>query len=182
MQLDKLPTGVDVPNDVYVVIEVPANGPGLKLELEKASGALVVDRFMATPMHYPCNYGFIPHTLSQDGDPLDALVLAPITLISGVVVRCRPIALLGTEDEAGLDAKVLCVPVQKLTTAYDGVTELTHLPQSVVHQIEHFFSHYKDLEPGKWMKLAGWKDAAAAKREITDCVARFQGATPRPNF
>ena len=146
MQLDKLATGVDVPNDIYVVIEIPANGPGIKLELDKESGALLLDRFMATPMYYPCNYGFVPHTLSQDGDPLDALVVAPM------------------------------IPV------YDDVHEYSDLSPLTLQQIEHFFSHYKDLEPGKWMKLLGWRNAAAAKQEILDSVARYRGATPKPNF
>ena len=182
MQLDKLATGVDVPNDIYVVIEIPANGPGLKLELDKGSGALLVDRFMATPMFYPCNYGFIPHTLSQDGDPLDVLVVSPIPLLSGVVVRCRPVGFLAAEDDAGPDAKILCVPVSKLTSVYDEVREYSDLPQLTLQQIEHFFSHYKDLEPGKWMKLLGWRDAAAARQEILDSVTRYAAATPQPNF
>ena len=159
MQLDKLVTGIDVPNDIYVVIEIPANGPGLKLELDKGSGALLVDRFMATPMHYPCNYGFVPHTLSLDGDPLDALVISPIPLISGVVVRCRAVGYLAAEDDAGPDAKLLCVPVPKLTSVYDNVQEVGDLPPLIIEQIEHFFTHYKDLEAGKWMKVHGWRDA-----------------------
>ena len=182
MQLERLPTGPNVPDDVYVLIEIPAHGPGLKLELEKASGALLVDRFLATPMHYPCNYGFIPHTLSEDGDPLDALVLSPIPLIPGVVVRSRPVALLSTTDDAGPDAKVLCVSVSALTTAYDAVQELRDLPALIVEQITHFFSHYKDLEPGKWMSVAGWSDAAAAKAEIVESVERFKQSQPTPNF
>ena len=182
MQLDKLVTGLDVPNDIYVVIEIPANGPGIKLELDKDSGALLVDRFMATPMYYPCNYGFVPHTLSQDGDPLDALVISPIPLISGVVARCRPIGFLAAEDDAGPDAKLLCVPMPKLTSVYDDVHEYRDLSPLMLQQIEHFFSHYQDLEPGKWMKLLGWRDAAAAKQEILDSVARYRGATPQPNF
>lgn len=182
MQLDRLPTGRDVPHDVYVVIEIPANGPGIKLELEKASGALLVDRFLATPMHYPCNYGFIPHTLSDDGDPLDALVISPIPLLPGVVAGCRPIAVLTTTDEAGPDAKILCVPVSTVTAAYDNVRELSDVPSLIVRQIEYFFSHYKDLEPGKWMTVAGWKDASAAKDEIRASVSRFMACKPTPNF
>lgn len=182
MQLDKLTTGIDVPNDVHVVVEIPAHGPGLKLELDKASGALVVDRFMSTPMHYPCSYGFIPHTLSLDGDPLDALVLAPLPLISGVVVRCRPVGLLETEDDAGPDAKILCVPVSKLTPIYDDVRDAGDLPALTIRQIEHFFAHYKDLEPGKWMTLKGWSDSEAARREIVSCVERYNATSPKPNF
>ena len=182
MQLDKLVTGIDVPNDIYVVIEIPANGPGLKLELDKGSGALLVDRFMATPMHYPCNYGFVPHTLSLDGDPLDALVISAIPLISGVVVRCRAVGYLAAEDDAGLDAKLLCVPVPKLTSVYDNVQEVGDLPPLIIEQIEHFFTHYKDLEAGKWMKVHGWRDAAAARTEILESVARYQASSPQPNF
>ena len=182
MQLDKLVTGLDVPNDIYVVIEIPAHGPGLKLELDKESGALLVDRFMATPMHYPCNYGFIPHTLSEDGDPLDALVLSPIPLIPGVVVQCRPIGMLATEDDAGPDAKILCVPVPRLTAEYDNVREIADVSPLLIQQIDHFFSHYKDLEPGKWMKLQGWRDAATAKKEILTSVERYQSCEPKPNF
>ncbi|MFN2643802.1 MAG: inorganic diphosphatase [Burkholderiales bacterium] len=182
MQLDKLPTGVDVPQDIYVVIEIPAYGPGLKLELDKRSGALLVDRFLATPMHYPCNYGFIPHTLSEDGDPLDALVISPLPLISGVVVRCRPVGLLATEDDAGPDAKVLCVPIAKLTPAYNSVQEVRDMPALLIDQITHFFSHYKDLEPGRWMKVAGWRDASAARAEIMASVERFARLQPPPNF
>lgn len=182
MQLDKLVTGLDVPNDIYVVVEIPANGPGLKLELDKGSGALLVDRFMATPMHYPCNYGFVPHTLSLDGDPLDALVISPIPLISGVVVRCRTVGYLAAEDDAGPDAKLLCLPVPKLTSVYDNVQEVGDLPPLIVEQIEHFFTHYKDLEAGKWMKVLGWRDAAAARAEILESVARYQASSPHPNF
>lgn len=182
VQLDKLPTGPDVPDEVYVLVEIPANGPGIKLELEKASGALLVDRFLATPMHYPCNYGFIPHTLSEDGDPLDALVLSPIPLLPGVVIACRPIAVLTTTDDAGPDAKILCVPTSKLTMAYADVNELADVPSLVVQQIEHFFSHYKDLEPGKWMNLTGWGDAKAAKGEVIASVSRYMSSRPKPNF
>jgi len=182
MLLEKLPTGLDVPNDIYVVVEIPAHGPGLKLELDKNSGALMVDRFMATPMHYPCDYGFIPHTLSEDGDPLDALVIAPLPLISGVVVRCRPVGVLLTEDDAGPDAKILCVPVSKLTAAYDHVKDMSDIHPLTIRQIEHFFSHYKDLEPGKWMRLLGWQSVETAQAEILSCVERYNTASPKPNF
>ena len=182
MQLDRLPTGVNPPHDIYVVVEIPANGPGLKLELDKASGALLVDRFLATPMHYPCNYGFIPHTLSEDGDPLDALVVSPMPLLPGVVVRCRPVAVLATEDDAGLDAKVLCVPASALSREYDAVREKSDLPAALVEQIEHFFAHYKDLEPGKWMRVKGWGDGKAAAAEIVSSMQRYNSCTPKPNF
>ncbi len=176
MQIDNLKTGIDVPEDIYVVVEIPANGPGLKLEIDKNSGAMLIDRFLTAPMHYPCNYGFIPKTLSKDGDPLDALIVAPVTLISGVVVRCRPIGLLVIEDNSIPDSKVLCVPVSKLTNVYNDVKEKDDLPQLLIQQIEHFFSHYKDLEPGKTMKLLGWKDTAEAKAAILRSVERFNNS------
>jgi len=182
MQLEQLPTGLDVPNDIFVLVEIPANGPGLKLELDKASGAMLVDRFLTAPMFYPCNYGFIPHTLSEDGDPLDALVVSPIPLISGVVVRCRPVAIMLTEDESGMDPKILCVPVSSVTPLYDNVKDLPDLSPLLKEQLSHFFTHYKDLEPGKWMRVLGWRDAASAKAEILESVARFAACQPTPNF
>ena len=182
MQLEKLPTGPRVPDELYVVIEIPAYGPGIKFEFEKASGALLVDRFLATPMHYPCNYGFIPHTLSLDGDPLDALVVTPIPLISNTVIACRPVGVLLTEDDAGGDEKILCVPLSDITQLYDHVHEVADVPQMLVRQIEHFFSHYKDLEEGKWMTLKGWGDSAIAKRTITESVERFAANPSGLNF
>jgi len=182
MQLDKLPSGPQVPDVFYVVVEIPAYGPGIKFELEKNSGALLVDRFLATPMHYPCNYGFIPHTLSLDGDPLDALVLTPVPLIPGIVIACRAVAVLDTEDDAGPDAKILSVPLSKVTPDYDHVREKDDLPGSMLRQIEHFFTHYKDLEPGRWMTLKGWRDAAAARREITESLQRYSENPAKPNF
>jgi inorganic pyrophosphatase len=182
MNLENLSIGKDVPNDFNVVIEIPANAPGIKFELDKDSGAVLVDRFMATPMHYPCDYGFVPHTLSDDGDPVDVLVVAPYPLSPGVVVRCRPLGVLMMEDEAGLDAKVLAVPVQKLTSMYDDVMTHEDMPPLLLKQISHFFEHYKDLEKGKWVKLKGWKGIDAAKKEIMDSVERFNGKKNKPRF
>ena len=182
MQLEKLPTGPNVPDELYVVIEIPAYGPGIKFEFEKASGALLVDRFLATPMHYPCNYGFIPHTLSLDGDPLDALVVTPVPLISGTVIACRPVGVLETEDDAGGDEKIVCVPLSRITRQYEHVHEIEALPPMLVKQIEHFFSHYKDLEEGKWMRLKGWGDSKVAKRFITESVERFAVSASTLNF
>jgi inorganic pyrophosphatase len=182
MQLEKLPTGPGVPDELYVVIEIPAFGPGIKFEFEKASGALLVDRFLATPMHYPCDYGFIPHTLSLDGDPLDALVVTPMPLIPGIVIACRPVAVLQTEDDAGGDEKVLCVPLSKITRQYDHVREVADVPPMLVRQIEHFFSHYKDLEEGKWMRLKGWGDSAEARRIIRESIERFAANPAEHNF
>lgn len=172
MNIDNISIGKDVPNDFNVVIEISANAPGIKYELDKDSGAVFVDRFIATPMHYPCNYGFIPSTLSEDGDPVDVLVVSPYPLPPGVVIRCRAIGMLAMEDEAGEDAKLVAVPVQKLTSLYDKVNSTDDLPELLIKQITHFFEHYKDLEAGKWVKVKGWKDAAAAKAEITSGVER----------
>jgi inorganic pyrophosphatase len=175
MDIDNISIGKDVPNDFNVVIEISANAPGIKYELDKESGAVFVDRFIATPMHYPCNYGFIPSTLSEDGDPVDVLVVSPYPLPPGVVVRCRTLGMLAMEDEAGEDAKLVAVPVQKLTSNYDKVQTIDDLPEILIKQITHFFEHYKDLEPGKWVKVKGWKDAAAAKAEIVSGVERAKG-------
>lgn len=175
MDINNIAIGKDVPNDFNVVIEISANAPGIKYELDKDSGAVFVDRFIATPMHYPCNYGFIPSTLSEDGDPVDVLVVSPYPLPPGVVVRCRTLGMLAMEDEAGEDAKLVAVPVQKLTSNYDKVHTIEDLPEILIKQITHFFEHYKDLEPGKWVKVKGWKDAAAAKAEIVSGVERAKG-------
>jgi inorganic pyrophosphatase len=182
MQLEKLPTGPKVPDEIYVVIEIPAHGPGIKFEFEKASGALLVDRFLATPMHYPCDYGFIPHTLSLDGDPLDALVITPMPLIPGTVIACRAVGVLMTEDDSGGDEKVLCVPLSRITPRYDHVHEVADVQSGLVEQIEHFFSHYKDLEPGKWMTLKGWGNAEQARRVIVEAVERFATTPSDHNF
>jgi inorganic pyrophosphatase len=143
---------------------------------------MFVDRFMSTAMHYPCNYGYIPHTLSDDGDPVDVLVITPIPLITGVVVRCRPVGMLKMEDEAGVDAKLLAVPVDKLTNLYRDIESPRDLPESILNQISHFFEHYKDLEAGKWVKVQGWVGAAEAKAEILSGVQRYQAAPEKPNF
>lgn len=182
MSLDRVPAGLDVPNDCNVVIEIPMHGDPIKYEVDKATGAVFVDRFMATAMHYPCNYGYIPQTLSDDGDPCDVLVLSPVPLITGVVVRCRPIGMLQMQDEAGGDAKILAVPIDKLTPLYREVHSLHDLPQLTTRQIAHFFEHYKDLEDGKWVRLAGWVGPVEAKKEILDSVARYDTANPKPAF
>ena len=174
MNLDALSIGKDIPNDFNVVIEIPAHAPGLKFELDKDSGAVMVDRFMATPMHYPCDYGFIPHTLSEDGDPVDVLVVAPYSLSPGVVVRCRPLGMLEMEDESGKDAKLLAVPVPKLIQTYNDVKTYEDVPQILRDQISHFFEHYKDLEKGKWVKVLGWQGIDAAHKEIMEGVARYE--------
>ncbi len=182
MNLDRVPAGRDVPNDFNVIIEIPMNGDPIKYELDKETGAMFVDRFMSTAMHYPCNYGYIPKTLSSDGDPVDVLVLTPIPLISGVVVRCRPVGLLKMSDEAGGDAKVLAVPVDKLCNIYRSIQSPRDLPELTLSQISHFFEHYKDLEPGKWVKIEGWVGEEEAKIEIMSGVDAYAQASTKPMF
>ncbi|MFO1415540.1 MAG: inorganic diphosphatase [Burkholderiales bacterium] len=180
MSLDRVPAGKDLPNDCNVVIEIPMRADPIKYEVDKETGAVFVDRFMSTAMHYPCNYGYIPNTLSDDGDPCDVLVLSPVPLITGVVVRCRPIGMLKMDDEAGGDAKILAVPIDKLSSLYRDITSPRDLPQVTTQQIAHFFEHYKDLEPGKWVRIASWTEAEEAKREIMDSVARFKKSQRGP--
>ena len=174
MNLDRVSSGTDVPNDCNVIIEIPMHGDPIKYEVDKETGAVFVDRFMSTAMRYPCNYGYIPRTLSGDGDPCDVLVLSPVPLITGVVVRCRPIGMLKMDDEGGGDAKILAVPIDKLSSLYRGIESPRELPEITTRQIGHFFEHYKDLEPGKWVRVSSWVGAEEAKREILDSVARYQ--------
>jgi inorganic pyrophosphatase len=174
MNFDHIEAGRQVPNDVNVVIEIPAHSDPIKYEVDKKSGMLMVDRFVATSMHYPCEYGFIPHTLSEDGDPADALVITPFPLQPGVMIRCRPIGVLRMTDESGIDAKILMVPVDKLTPRYQNVHKPEDLGPELLASIEHFFQHYKDLEKGKWVKTNGWEGAEAAKTEILASVERYQ--------
>ena len=182
MNLDKVRSGRDVPNDINVIIEIPMHGEPIKYEVDKETGAMFVDRFMSTAMHYPCNYGYVPHTLSEDGDPVDVLVVTPVALITGVVVRCRPLGMLKMTDEAGIDAKIIAVPVDKLCALYKDMQKPEDFPAMMLNQISHFFEHYKDLEPNKWVKVEGWVGADAAKAEIMAGVARYQQASPKPNF
>ncbi len=182
MGLDRVPSGKDLPNDFNVVIEIPMHAEPIKYEVDKESGAIFVDRFMSTAMHYPCNYGYIPHTIAGDGDPVDVLVMSQFALPPGVVVRCRPIGMLKMTDEAGDDAKLLAVPVDKLTPMYHSVVSPRDLPQIVLDQISHFFEHYKDLEPGKFVKVAGWVGVEEAKKEIMDGVKAYNEAQDKPAF
>lgn len=182
MGLDRVPSGKDLPNDFNVVIEIPMHGDPVKYEVDKESGAIFVDRFMSTSMHYPCNYGYIPHTIAGDGDPVDVLVLTQFALPPGVVVRCRPIGMLKMNDEAGDDAKLLAVPVNKLTQMYENVHGTEDIPKILLDQISHFFAHYKDLEPGKFVKLEGWSGIEDAKREIVEGVERYASAKDKPAF
>jgi inorganic pyrophosphatase len=182
MNLDKVTSGRDVPNDFNVIIEIPQHGDPIKYEVDKETGAMFVDRFMSTAMHYPCNYGYIPHTLSEDGDPVDVLVVTPVPLITGVVVRCRPVGMLKMTDEAGVDAKLIAVPVDKLCGLYRGVKQPEDFSPLLLKQIAHFFEHYKDLEPNKWVKVEGWVGAEDAQAEILAGIERYQQASPKPNF
>jgi inorganic pyrophosphatase len=172
MRLDAIAIGFNPPNDVNVIIEVPVGGEPIKYEMDKASGTLVVDRFLYTPMRYPGNYGFVPHTLSADGDPIDVLVCNTRAIVPGAVINCRPVGVLVMEDEGGGDEKVVAVPSSKLTMRYDQVANYTDLPGISLEQIEHFFAHYKDLEPGKWVKIHHWGDAAEAQRLISEAIDR----------
>ncbi len=174
MNFEHIAAGKDLPNDFNCVIEIPANSAPIKYEVDKDSGALLVDRFMSTPMFYPANYGFIPHTLSDDGDPLDVLVVAPYPIQSGAVIRCRPVGVLKMTDEAGEDYKLLAVPHSKLTPVYNNVNEPKDLPELLIQQIEHFFENYKDLEPGKWVKVEGWAGSDEARKAITESVEAYE--------
>jgi inorganic pyrophosphatase len=182
MNLDRVSSGKDVPNDINVIIEIPANSEPVKYEVDKETGAMFVDRFMSTAMHYPCNYGYIPHTLSDDGDPVDVLVATPYPLISGSVVRCRPVGVLKMTDESGDDAKVLAVPVSKLCTSYAEVKGPDDMPKLLLDQVAHFFEHYKDLDEGKWVRVEGWEGVEAAKEEILSSVKMYNDAPEKPNF
>ena len=174
MSLDKVTSGKNLPDDMNVIIEIPMNGEPVKYEVDKDSGAIFVDRLLSTSMHYPCNYGYVPHTLCGDGDPVDVLVIFPHALPPGSVIRCRPVGVLKMTDESGEDAKVLAVPVDKVTPLYSQIKEAADLPEITLAQINHFFERYKDLEPGKWVKVEGWEGAEAARREITESVQRYQ--------
>ena len=172
MRLEALSIGRDPPREVNVVVEVPVGGEPIKYEMDKASGALVVDRFLYTSMRYPGNYGFIPHTLSEDGDPCDVLVCNQRGIVPGAVVAVRPVGVLKMQDEAGGDEKIVAVPTTRLTRHYEQVHNYTDLPEISRQQIQHFFEHYKDLEPTKWVKVLGWGDAAEAQEFILRSIAR----------
>ncbi|WP_085314410.1 inorganic diphosphatase [Derxia lacustris] len=174
MSLDNIPAGKDVPNDFNVVIEIPMNADPIKYEVDKDSGALFVDRFMMTAMHYPANYGYIPKTLAGDGDPVDVLVHTPFPLLPGVVVRCRAVGMLRMEDEGGVDAKLLAVPVDKICPLFTHWQSVKDVPEIRLKQIQHFFEHYKDLEVGKWVKVLGWADKEDAHLEILEGIKNYQ--------
>ncbi|MHB1565453.1 MAG: inorganic diphosphatase [Acidiferrobacter sp.] len=182
MNLDRVSPGSHAPQTVNVIIEIPAHGPPVKYEMDKESGAMFVNRFMNTAMYYPCNYGYVPHTLSGDGDPVDVLVLTPVPVISGAVMACRPLAMLKMTDEAGVDAKILAVPDDKLCVAYRHYQRLADIPPGLLDQIAHFFAHYKDLESGKWTRVDGWVDGAEVEAEIVDGIGRYRAAGQKPHF
>ena len=179
MSLNLVDSGRDLANDFNVIIEIPMHADPIKYEVDKATGALFVDRFVSTAMHYPCNYGYVPQTLSDDGDPVDVLVITPFALMPGVVVRVRPIGLLKMTDEAGGDTKLLAVPIDKLTPLYRHIETVRDLPELTISQITHFFQHYKDLEPGMWVKVEGWGSPEEARAEIRASVKRYR-KPPRP--
>lgn len=182
MNLEKVTYGNNTPNEVNVIIEIPSHADPVKYEVDKDTGAMFVDRFMATAMHYPCNYGYVPHTLSDDGDPCDVLVVTPYPLIPGSVIQVRPIGVLQMEDESGFDAKVLAVPKDKLTRRYRQIESFRDMPQDVLDSISHFFEHYKDLESGKWVKIKGWDGPDAARQEIINSIQNYKDAPEKPAF
>ena len=182
MNLDRVSSGRDVPNEINVIIEIPAHADPVKYELDKETGAMFVDRFMSTAMHYPCNYGYVPHTLSKDGDPVDVLVVTPVPLISGSVIRCRPVGVLKMADEAGDDAKVLAIPIDSVSKSYRHLNDYTDFPKDRLDTIAHFFEHYKDLDEGKWVRVEGWGGVEEAKAELLASVEMFKNAPEKPNF
>jgi len=175
MSYQNIPAGKDLPNDIYVVIEIPANSSPVKYEIDKDADALFVDRFMASPMFYPANYGYINNTLADDGDALDVLVVTPYPVVPGSVIRCRPVGVLNMTDEAGEDAKLLAVPHEKLTQAYNDVHDITDLPEMLRNNIKEFFENYKNLEKGKWVKVESWEGVDAAKVKIQAAAALYKG-------
>ncbi len=172
MRIDAISIGSNPPDDVNVIVEVPVGGHPIKYELDKEAGTLVVDRFLYTPMTYPGNYGFVPHTLSLDGDPIDVLIANSRPLVPGCVISVRPIGVLVMEDDGGQDEKVIAVPSRGVSARFDNVNNYTDLPDITLQQIQHFFEHYKDLEPGKWVKIGDWMDAAIAKKMIIEAIER----------
>ena len=179
MNLDRVGSGKNLPDDINVIIEIPSHSEPVKYEVDKETGALFVDRFMNTAMFYPCNYGYIPHTLSDDGDPVDVLVMSPYALISGSVVQCRPVGMLKMTDESGEDAKVVAVPHDVM---YDEIQDIGDISTRKLDRLAHFFEHYKDLEKNKWVKLGGWVGKEEAKIEIMESLARYNDAPVKPQF
>ncbi len=174
MSYSKIPAGKDIPHDIYVTIEIPAQSSPVKYEVDKDMDALLVDRFMSAPMFYPANYGYVNNTLADDGDAVDVLVITPYPVVPGSVIRCRPVGMLNMTDEAGIDAKLIAVPHEKLTPMYSDILDIEDVPQLLRNQIEHFFENYKTLEKNKWVKVENWQNAAAAKKVILDGYQAYQ--------
>ncbi|MFV7668195.1 inorganic diphosphatase [Shewanella algae] len=175
MSLNAVPAGKSLPDDIYVIIEIPQNHDPIKYEVDKDTGALFVDRMMTAPMFYPCNYGYVNQTLSLDGDPVDVLVPTQYPLQPGSVIRCRPVGVLKMTDESGEDAKIVAVPHEKISKEYGHIKDVNDLPELLKAQIKQFFEHYKDLESGKWVKVDGWENAEAARAEILSSAERYKG-------
>lgn len=175
MSFNQLSVGKQIPDDINVIIEIPADNSQVKYEVDKDSGVLVVDRFMPTSMHYPCDYGYIPATLAEDGDPVDVLVMTPFKVQAGCLIRCRVVGMLNMTDESGRDSKLLALPIEKICRQFAHIQKLEDIPQITRDSIVHFFEHYKGLEPEKWVKLEGWAGKEAAAAEIEQAVARYQG-------
>ena len=180
MALERVPTGRVVPDEINVIIEIPKDSEPVKYEVDKQSGSIFVDRILSTPMRYPCNYGYVPQTLGGDGDPLDALVVLPLPLVPGSVIRCHPVGMLMMTDEAGADEKLLVVPIASIFNGYEHITDIHQVSKHWMERIGHFFEHYKDLETGKWVRIDGWNDAAAAKAEILASVKRYVADSANP--
>jgi inorganic pyrophosphatase len=176
MSFTQVAAGNNIPFEINVIVEIPAYSDPVKYEVDKHTGALTVDRFMGTAMQYPCNYGYIPQTLSEDGDPVDVMIITPAPLLSGCVINCRPVGVLKMIDEAGADPKLLAVPMPRLTPFYNHVTDYNHILPEKLAKITHFFQHYKDLEEGKWVRVEGWGGLEDARKEILDSVARYQAS------
>lgn len=174
MNLDRVGPGKNPPEEINVIVEIPLNGEPVKYELDKETGALFVDRFLNTSMRYPCNYGYIPKTLAKDGDPVDVMIATPMPIIHGSVIRCRPIGLLAMTDEAGDDGKVLAVPLDEVSKFHVNIHSPEDVQPALLNQITHFFEHYKDLEPNKWVKVDGWFGAGPAKQEISDAMEAYK--------
>jgi len=182
MSLQQVPAGRNLPDEINVIIEVPMNSPAIKYEIDKESGAIFVDRMLKTAMYYPCNYGYVPHSLCGDGDPLDVLVVLPLPLVPGTVIQCRPVGVLQMKDEAGEDAKILAVPISDVTGIYRDIVSFEDIDKLLLDQIEHFFEHYKDLEPNKWVRTGEWEDVDVARKEIMDSIECYQALPVKPNF
>ena len=182
MSLQQVPAGNQLPDEINVIIEVPMNSPAIKYEVDKASGAIFVDRMLKTAMYYPCNYGYVPHTLCDDGDPVDVLVVLPLPMLPGTVVRCRPVGVLQMKDEAGEDFKVLAVPVDSVTGIYRHIEDVGDVGPTLLAQIEHFFEHYKDLERNKWVRTGDWLGLDAARKVLVEARESYESTPDKPAF